>query len=143
MLRYIGLLLLLVSSLSVQAETLDLSPYKGKVVYLDFWASWCSPCLASFPWMARLHKDLEAKGLVIVSVNVDSEHAEAEKFIKAHPVDFEVIYDPQGKLAKGHRVIGMPSSFLFGRDGKLISSHIGFRNKEADQQRAAIEAALQ
>jgi thiol-disulfide isomerase/thioredoxin len=143
MFRFIGLLFLLMSSLNVQAEMLDLSPYKGKVVYLDFWASWCSPCLASFPWMDKLHKDLKAQGLVIIAVNVDAEHADAEEFIQTHPVDFEIVYDPQGKLAEAHQVMGMPSSFLYGRDGKLISSHIGFSNKKTDQLRAAIEAALQ
>jgi thiol-disulfide isomerase/thioredoxin len=143
MLRHLGLLLLLISSLSVQAEMLDLSPYKGKVVYLDFWASWCSPCLASFPWMNKLHKDLQAQGFEIIAVNVDAEHAAAQKFIQQHPVDFEIIFDPQGKLAEAHKVMGMPSSFLYGRDGKLLSSHIGFSNKKTDQLRAAIEAALQ
>jgi thiol-disulfide isomerase/thioredoxin len=143
MLRHLGLLLLLISSLSAQAEMLDLSSYKGKVVYLDFWASWCSPCLASFPWMNNLHKDLQAQGFVIVAVNVDAEHADAQKFIQQHPVDFEIIFDPQGKLAEAHNVMGMPSSFLYGRDGKLLSSHIGFSNKKTDQLRAAIEAALQ
>jgi thiol-disulfide isomerase/thioredoxin len=143
MLKYLGMLFLVVSSLSVQAEMLDLSPYKGKVVYLDFWASWSAPCRASFPWMNQLQKDLQTQGLQIVTVNVDVSHAEAQRFIKRYPADFEVIYDPQGKLAEAHHVMGMPSSFLYGRDGKLISSHIGFSNKKTDALRAAIEAALQ
>ena len=143
MLKYLGLMFLLISSVSVQAEMLDLSPYKGKVVYLDFWASWCSPCLASFPWMNKLHNDLHAEGLQIIAVNVDASHADAQQFIEQHPVGFEIIYDPKGKLAEAHNVMGMPSSFLYGRDGKLISSHIGFSNKNSDQLRAAIEAALQ
>jgi len=75
--------------------------------------------------------------------NVDASHEDAQSFIDNYPVDFEIIYDPQGKLAEAHNVMGMPSSFLYDRDGKLISTHIGFSNKKTDQLRAAIEAALQ
>ena len=143
MLRYLGFSLLLLSAMQVQAEMLDLSPYKGKVVYLDFWASWCSPCLASFPWMNQLQKDLHSQGLEIVAVNVDADQADARKFLQQHPVNFEIIFDPQGKLAESHNVMGMPSSFLFDRNGKLIFSHIGFSNKKSEQLRATVEAALQ
>ena len=99
--------------------------------------------LASFPWMNKLHKDLQAQGFEIIAVNVDADHAAAQKFIQQHPVDFEIIFDPQGILAEAHKVMGMPSSFLYDRDGKLLSSHIGFSNKKTGQLRAAIEAALQ
>lgn len=144
----VRLLILSCCSMPVQAESptesgvLDLSEYKGELVYLDFWASWCGPCRASFPWMNALQADLEAKGLQVIAVNVDAHKQAADQFLLEYPADFKVIFDPEGKLAEAHNVTGMPSSFLYGREGQLISSHIGFNNEISVVLRGAIEEAL-
>ena len=126
----------------VQADELDLTQYKGKVVYLDFWASWCVPCRHSFPWMNKMHQELSDKGLVIIAINLDENRQDAEAFLKAVPADFKIIYDPEGQLATQYKVKGMPSSYLFDRSGKLKKTHIGFKNSESSSARRHIESLL-
>jgi len=109
-----------------QANALDLSAYRGKVVYLDFWASWCAPCRESFPWMADVQSSYGPKGFVVVAVNVDHDRAAAEQFLSAHYANFKIIYDPKGMIASKYKVTGMPMSFLIGKDGHIATSHIGF-----------------
>jgi len=136
--------LILLASLSniSQAAELDLAKYKGKVVYLDFWASWCVPCRHSFPWMNKMNNELTDKGLVVIGVNLDEEQTAADSFLKSIPADFKVIYDPKGDLATKYNVKGMPSAYIFDRSGKLVKTHIGFKNKDADSARSYIESVL-
>ncbi len=107
--------------------TLDLSQYRGKVVLMDFWASWCAPCRQSFPWLNAMQSRYADRGLVVIGVNVDSTQAEAAKFLRDVPASFHIVYDPQGSLASQYDVPGMPSSFLVGRDGTIVARHVGFR----------------
>ena len=123
---------------AVSAEPLDLSDYRGKVLYLDFWASWCVPCKQSFPWMNELHHKYKDQGLEIVAVSVDQRAADMQQFLTDYPVDFSVIHDADQSIAPAYQLIGMPTSFLYGRDGELIGSHAGY--KPGDNQ--AIEAYL-
>jgi len=111
---------------------LDLAAFRGQVVYLDFWASWCAPCRESFPWMNRMQAQLGAAGLVVIAVNVDREHADAARFLREHPAQFRVVFDPQGMLPERFGVHGMPTSFLIGRDGTLQLRHEGFRLSDRD-----------
>ena len=125
-----------------RAAGLNLSAYKGKVVYLDFWASWCTPCLRSFPWMNDLADSYKAKGLVVIAVNVDHQRDLAQAFLRQHPADFHVAYDPDGSLAEHYNVEAMPTSFLIGRDGKVHYVHSGFYPKKIDDYLAQIRALL-
>ena len=117
-------------SLSGDSGQVTLSDYRGKVVYLDFWASWCPPCRASFPWMNDLQKKYEKKGLEIIAVNLDKDRSSIKDFIAATQPQFTIAYDPEGTLAERYEVMGMPSSYLIDRNGKLHSTHIGFREKD-------------
>lgn len=120
----------------------DLAQYRGKVVYLDFWASWCKPCRHSFPWMNDMQQKYGADGLVIVAVNVDEQHADAEEFLKETPAGFTVIYDPAGKLAEQYGIYGMPSSFVIGRDGQVLQKHQGFFDDSPAKYEAELRADL-
>ncbi len=82
------------------ATGLDLTAYRGKVVYLDFWASWCGPCKQSFPYMAKLRQQYGPQGLAVVTVNLDKNRAQADAFLKAVGVSLPVTYDSAGKLAE-------------------------------------------
>lgn len=132
----------LVSALPARAAALDLSAYKGKVVYLDFWASWCTPCLQSFPWMNDLADSYKGRGLVVVAVNVDHERDLAVQFLQQHPADFHVVYDPDGSLAEKYNVEAMPTSVLIGRDGKVRYVHSGFYPKKIGDYLAQIRTLL-
>lgn len=121
----------------------DLSAYAGKVVYLDFWASWCAPCRRSFPWMNDMLARYEADGLVIVSVNVDTERALADAFLAETPAGFPVIHDPAGSIAAAWGLMGMPSSFLIDRNGQLASRHVGFRSDSPQAYETEIRALLE
>lgn len=120
----------------------DLAALKGRVVYLDFWASWCSPCRKSFPWMNDMQTRYGSQGLTVVAVNLDPERALVTKFLAAHPAGFTVVYDPMGTAAELYNVMGMPSSYLIDRAGRLHTRHVGFRDQDAAALEAEIRALL-
>lgn len=124
------------------ADTLDLARYRGKVVLVDFWASWCAPCRKSFPWLNEMQRKYGERGLVVIGVNVDSTRSAAEAFLRDVPSQFQIIYDPTGALATQYQVPGMPSSFVFGPDGKLVSNHIGFQQGARDEREAELQQLL-
>jgi thiol-disulfide isomerase/thioredoxin len=123
-------------------ELLDLTAFKGRVVYLDFWASWCAPCRESFPWMNRLQRERGSVGLVVIAVNVDRERADAERFLREHPAQFRIVYDPDGLLPEQFGVRGMPTSFLIDRNGHVQSRHEGFLLRNRDALRQQVRAAV-
>jgi thiol-disulfide isomerase/thioredoxin len=136
-----GLVALLLSSGCLAAASElppDLAQYRGRVVVVDFWASWCKPCRHSIPWLNGLASRHGADGLVIVGVNVDAERADAEQFQRQVPIGFDVLYDSQGKLAELLGLQGMPTSFVFDRAGKLAHTFVGYR----EAHRAAHEAEI-
>ena len=120
----------------------DLAALKGRVVYLDFWASWCPPCRRSFPWMGDMQARYGSQGLTVVAVNLDPDRAVVAKFLAAYPPGFTVAYDPLGSAAELYNVMGMPSSYLIDRAGRLHTRHIGFRDQDAAALEAEIRALL-
>lgn len=121
---------------------LNLSDYHGKVVYLDFWASWCKPCQKSFPWMNGLVNKYPADKFVVVTVNLDSDSADMERFLAQLPAKFAVFHDAKGTLAERFQLPGMPTSFLIDAKGQVKHRHIGwFRNKIPEYE-AEIDALL-
>lgn len=119
-----------------------LSDYQGKIIYLDFWASWCIPCRKSFPWMNDLAKKFAKQGLEVVAINVDENREDAEHFLKRYPADFTLAFDHKGVTPAQYKVKGMPSSYLIDRSGKIIYQHIGFRHEDIDAMEARIRKAL-
>ena len=107
----------------------------GKVVLVDFWASWCAPCLQSFPWMNDLQQASD-EGLVIVAVNLDQDRALADAFLKKVPAEFRVEYDAEGGSPAKFGVEAMPTSFLIGRDGQVHARQRGLSRETARGPRA-------
>ncbi|MCW8988888.1 MAG: TlpA family protein disulfide reductase [Gammaproteobacteria bacterium] len=132
------------STLTFKTDTgaIQLSDYKGKVIYLDFWASWCIPCRKSFPWMNDMQKRLGNKGFKVIAVNLDQEQDKAKAFLEKIPANFTVAYDPEGVSAVAFKVKGMPSSYLIDRTGKISFTHIGFREKEIPEMEQKIKQLL-
>jgi thiol-disulfide isomerase/thioredoxin len=127
---------------SSAGDLLDLAAFKGQVVYLDFWASWCGPCRESFPWMNHLKGELGHDGLVVIAVNVDRERAEADRFLREHPAQFRIVYDPDGLLPEKFAVRGMPTSFLIDRNGHVQARHEGFLLRDRDALTQQIRAVV-
>ncbi len=113
-------------------KTISLQKLKGKVVYLDFWASWCVPCRKSFPWMNDMHSRYESKDFAIVAVNLDASKSDALKFLKNLPVKFDIAYDPDGTVASKYKLKVMPSSYLIDRSGTLVFAHKGYREGDSN-----------
>ena len=124
---------------NVKGETVNLSEFAGKVVYVDFWSSWCGPCRKSFPWMNEMHAKYAAKGLAVVAINLDVEPELAAQFLTKLPASFPVRYNPEGDVARSFDLQGMPSSFLFNRQGELVQKHVGFY----DDKKALYEQEIQ
>jgi thiol-disulfide isomerase/thioredoxin len=119
-----------------------LQSLKGKVVYVDFWASWCGPCRQSFPWMNAMQAKYAGKGLQIVGVNLDAHRSDADKFLAEVPATFSVAFDAQGETPKRYAIKGMPTSVLIGPDGRVIQMHSGFREEDRKALEDAIAGAL-
>lgn len=116
---------------------------KGKVVLIDFWASWCAPCKQSFPVMEELHKRYADRGLEIIAINVDENRSEMEAFLKKNAATFLIVRDADQKLVEKAGIATMPSSFLIDREGKVRFVHTGFRGSETKKKyEEEIEALL-
>ncbi len=116
-----------------QGTPITLEQYKGKVVYIDFWASWCGPCRKSFPWMNAMHAKYASQGLEIIAINLDVEKALADEFLAKLPAQFTIYYDPKAQAAEAFDLQGMPSSYLFNKQGELVQQHTGFFEENAAQ----------
>ncbi|MFT6195035.1 MAG: thiol-disulfide isomerase/thioredoxin [Cognaticolwellia sp.] len=135
------------TNLSIDLSTTELldqqlNNAKGKVVYVDFWASWCIPCRKSFPWMNNLAAQYQAQGLIILSINLDHSRVLADRFLAQIPANFPIIYDPKGNIAKKYQLKGMPSSFIINRQGQIVSTHVGFNEEKKSAYEQEIKALL-
>jgi cytochrome c biogenesis protein CcmG, thiol:disulfide interchange protein DsbE len=126
--HYLWAVVLLLACLRTHAdETIDLAQYRGHVVYLDFWASWCAPCQQSFPWLQRMKESYQKDGLAVVAVDLARNRIDADRFLAKWPVDFEIRFDPLGQSAERFNVKGMPTALIIDRHGVTRFTHTGFR----------------
>ena len=141
--RHLNFCVCLLWAFRVHADApLDPKEFQGRVIYLDFWASWCGPCRQSFPWMEILKDSYGPQGLEIVAVNLDRDRADADKFLhQIHPT-FDLRFDPKGELAERYKVRGMPSSVLIDRHGVTRFTHVGFRPIDARVYEAQVRQLL-
>ncbi|TRZ69460.1 MAG: TlpA family protein disulfide reductase [Rhodocyclaceae bacterium] len=124
------------------ARSVRLDDYAGKVVYLDFWASWCGPCKQSFPWLNEMQIKHGAKGLQIIGINLDTKLEDGLRFLATTPAAFTIAFDPSGKSAKQYGIKGMPSSVLIDREGRVAYMHAGFNNVSQLELEKAILAVI-
>jgi cytochrome c biogenesis protein CcmG, thiol:disulfide interchange protein DsbE len=103
-----------------------LAAYEGKVLLIDFWASWCIPCKTSFPALDAIFREYQARGLEVLAVNLDEERRQAGAFLAAHPHQMPVLFDPKGAAPLAFGVKGMPTSFLIDKTGAIRFTHTGY-----------------
>jgi thiol-disulfide isomerase/thioredoxin len=124
------------------AGEVSLESLRGKVVYLDFWASWCGPCRISFPQLEHLHNELNSQGFEVFAISVDDATADARQFLSEVPVSYLVVHDPQGVTPEAYGILGMPTGYLIDRQGVVREIHQGFRKSDGAKLRTAIVELL-
>jgi len=143
--KLILILFLISSPLHAEIRNINqfnLEQYKGKVVYLDFWASWCKPCQVSFPWMNKVEQKYKDKNFKVVTINLDEKTSDMMTFLKRLNANFDIYHDPSGTFAEKFKIEGMPTSYLIDKTGKVVKKHIGFYSKKIPHYEQQIEALL-
>ncbi|HPG24760.1 MAG: TlpA family protein disulfide reductase [Spirochaetaceae bacterium] len=120
----------------------ELSAYRGKVVYLDFWASWCAPCLTAIPEVEKLRAEFPADAFQVVAVNLDQQTTKAQRFLSKTPIGYPSASDPKGRLPEQFGLDTMPTSYLIDREGVIRYVHRGFKRGDGDKLRHEIRALL-
>jgi thiol-disulfide isomerase/thioredoxin len=126
-----------------ELASFDPREHAGKVLYVDFWASWCAPCRLSFPFMQSLDSRFRDLGLEVIAIDVGEDRAKAEAFLKESGATFAVVFDPEGKLASAYELQGMPTTLLFDRSGRLRERRVGFRKGEEPELISRIQSLLE
>ena len=121
-----------------QQKQVKLSDYRGQIVYLDFWASWCQPCRKSFTWMNKMQSLYGAEGFTVIAINLDESRLKANKFLQQIPANFDVAFDPRGNTAESYKVKAMPSSYIIDKNGNVIHANLGFRGNDEVKLEAKI-----
>jgi cytochrome c biogenesis protein CcmG/thiol:disulfide interchange protein DsbE len=120
-----------------------LADFHGKVVLVDFWASWCIPCKTSFPALDALYRELQPRGFEVLAINLDERRRDADAFLLAHPHVMPVAFDSRGAAPLAFKVQGMPTSALIDRAGNIRYTHTGYSAKVVDEYRQEIRMLLE
>lgn len=123
-------------------QVMRLSDYQDKVVYLYFWASWCSSCKQSFPWMNAMQSKYGAKGLQIIAVNLDAKAEDARHFLAETPANFLIAMDTKASTPTAYKIKGMHTSLLVAPGGKVIARQIMIKDADKDLVESGIRQAL-
>lgn len=124
-------------------KSVSLGDLKGSVVVLDFWATWCGPCVQAMPHLAKIHSDLSPKGLKVYAVNLREPPALIKTFLEEQKLSLPVLLDAEAKTAESYMVTGIPQTVIVGKDGKVARVFVGFGPGGEEELRKAVEAAMQ
>ena len=122
--------------------TLKLSDLRGKVVFMNFWATWCGPCRQEMPSMEALYQRLKSQGLVILAVNSQEAPRDVSAYLQSSGLSFETVLDTSGKISRSYGISALPSSFILDREGKIVTQVVGSINWNEPRIAAAFEALL-
>lgn len=130
------------SGSTLDGRQLSMTEHRGTVIVLNFWASWCLGCRSEMPVLERVHREFSSRGLAIIGVNARESKEAVGRYAKELGLTFPLVFDPDGKINVLYGVIGLPTTFVVGRDGRAIAFAIGPRQWETAPARALIEALL-
>jgi len=123
-------------------QDVSLSQYKGNVVMINFWASWCGPCRQEMPLLESIYKKYNKMGFTMIGVNVEPDSNAANEWLKATPVSFPILYDRDSKVSKLYDVSGMPSTVIIDRSGKLRVLHRGYKPGDENEYLDSIRSLI-
>jgi len=127
---------------SLAGGEVDLRSQRGKVVVLNFWATWCPPCVAEMPSLERLHRALSPEGLSVVTVSTDEDEADLRRFVSEHALTLPVLKDPGGRVAGEYRTTGYPETFVLDREGRLLEHVVGPDEWDSPERIAGLRRLL-
>ena len=125
-----------------EAEKISLSDYRGKVIYLDFWASWCAPCRISLPLLNELYIELGTEDFTVLAVNIDEDITNARRFLQRYPVKYPILVDTSASVAEAYDLRAMPTSFIIDQNGNIAYTHVGFKAKDIGEIRGQVVELL-
>ena len=126
----------------VDGNNIRLSEYRGQVVLINFWASWCGPCRQEFPHLDELHRKYEALGFVVFGVNVEENRELADKVLREIPVTFPVLFDSENEVSQDYDVDAMPATVLVDRSGQIRFMHRGYKPGYEDLYEKQVRALI-
>lgn len=127
---------------TIEGEVVSLAVLRGKVGLLNFWATWCQECRPDMALLERLHREFAAQGLVVLGINVREQSLAVRKYAKELGLTFPLVLDPKGELSGAYGVVGIPTTFLVGRDGRAVALAVGPRDWGGETARSLIRALL-
>lgn len=127
----------------MQGNYVSVTALRGKVIVLNFWATWCPPCKVEIPGLEALNRKYGARGLAVVAVSTDSSEKGIRKFLRETPLSYRVVHDRDGKISRLYGVYSLPTTFIIDRSGVVIRHFMGEQNWNSPEMRALIEALLQ
>lgn len=111
----------------------SLADFRGKVVLINFWATWCGPCRKEMPVLEQLNREFGKRGVALVGVNVEPDSSGVADYLKSTPVSFPILFDTESKVSKLYQVQGMPNTVILDRTGKVRYIHRGYRPGEESE----------
>lgn len=130
------------SGRTADGRTVSLASLRGKVILLNFWATWCQECRPEMPLFEQLHREFGAQGLSVVGINAREGTAAIRGYAKELGLTFPLVLDPRGEINANYGVIGIPTTFLIGRDGRAVALAVGPRDWAGTEARALIKTLL-
>ncbi|OGW20583.1 MAG: thiol-disulfide oxidoreductase [Nitrospinae bacterium RIFCSPLOWO2_12_FULL_47_7] len=128
---------------SLSGGTVNLSEYRGKVVFINFWATWCATCKVEMPSMEKLYQRFKNRGFEMLTISVDKDRSLIEPFMKEYNLSFPVLLDPDSQVAKRkYKTTGVPETFILNRDGIIVHKAIGPRDWATEETLSAFEELI-
>lgn len=126
----------------MSGRNVSLASFKGRVVIINFWATWCPPCRSEMPSLNRLYKEYKSKGLVVLAVSTDRTSGAVKDYLTGNPFDFPILLDPENSISRRFRVFSIPTSFLIDKNSIIAQRYIGEENWDSPEIRSKTKEVL-